>query len=161
MSSLDDRLAQYLDERESDRGDGITARSIYEAQRRLADIQMAHEVKCEERWRLNDEKHGSAHARLVTVEARVGDLQRGEEVTGSHNLEAIRIASEALGAAKGRPSALTLGRFVSGIASNLAEKWAIHVILAVATIGATLSVRDCRSLAGQTKTGQTHPEVTQ
>ena len=96
---VDELLLVYLQHEQEARDSGVTLSSVYEATRRVADAQAAHEVTCGMRWEKNHDHQASLGSRLTTVEARMVSLVDAAEITGEHAVAAIRDAAEARGMA--------------------------------------------------------------
>jgi hypothetical protein len=139
MTTLDDQLRAFLKDQAEEKGRGITNAAIYDAQKRLADAHAAHEQKCDLRWERNAEHHASTEARLRTLEARMEDMRDKAEDTGRHNIEALTLAAEAKGIAQARvipkdslpPLTRALAKAANGLATKLAERWTLHLVLLV------------------------------
>jgi hypothetical protein len=136
MSSVEDDLREFLEDQKADKAAGVTLQAVYRATRTLANQQSTHELKCDARWERNREHQESTNGRLVTVEAKIENLAKQEEITGTHNLAAIAMAAEAKGLAS-RPQINTkdslppLARGITHLTLRIGEKWGTHVALMI------------------------------
>ena len=104
MSTLDEKLARYLEDREVEKAKGVSLERVYEVQVRLADSLASHMTEDASRFREGDDHRASMDKRLVAAEANIENLQDDAETTGEHAVDAIREAAEAKGMAVGKAS---------------------------------------------------------
>ena len=105
MSTLDEKLARYLEDREVEKAKGVSLERVYEVQVRLADSLTNHMTEDAKRFKEGDDHRASMDKRIVAAEANIENLQDGAETTGEHAVDAIREAAEAKGMAVGKASA--------------------------------------------------------
>lgn len=135
MTELDDRLRRYLDDKEAERSQGVTLVAVRDAVKTLADAQQAHEVKCDERWRLNAEQHKSARVRIEGLESRAATIEGQEEDTGRFLVD-LEGKVKRVDAKASLPPTLKVMNWLGQRAAKAGEHWVTHMAMVVLTLAA-------------------------
>jgi hypothetical protein len=136
MTTLDDKLREFLEADERERSEGFTKTALARSIANIADKLVEHE-------RQDNEHHAAVMSEVQGLNWRVGSLEQNAtrlekelDDTGQHNLEAIRTAAEARGLAMRRRSSNPPGP-IGKLVEKALEHGTVRVllILAVAACG--------------------------